>query len=57
MLPWGTLEWMWKQQEVSLLNKTLSDLMKMCSAGFPSVCADRPTNRHEDDAHIFRQQF
>jgi predicted nucleotidyltransferase len=28
--------------------------MKMCSAVFPSLCADRPTNRHEDDVHIFR---
>jgi hypothetical protein len=55
MIPWGTPEWMWKQLEVPPFYKTvISDLMKMRSAVFPSLCADRPTNRHEDDVHIFR---
>jgi hypothetical protein len=30
------------------------DLMKMHSVGFPSLNVDRPTNRREDDVHIFR---
>jgi hypothetical protein len=46
---------MLKRQEVSPLDKPLiSDLMKMRSVVFPSACADRPTNGHEDDVHIFR---
>jgi hypothetical protein len=46
MLPWGTLEWVWKQLEVSPFNKTvISDLMKMRSAVFfhPCVQRDRQT--------------